>query len=159
GLQRVPVADDEQRVSEPLELPFERSAVEPVALDHEGRAVAKARELPVHRCGRKREGGRWRGKLLARDGRREPTHELHEPGGARAIAAASISRAEASFSAAPRTIWERITPEFPRALISAARETSAASASRLVVVDFARVSAIPRTVSRRFVPVSPSGTG
>ena len=45
---------------------------------------------------------------------------------AASISSGSISRpgGVASFSAAPRTIWLRITPELPRAPISAARATS-----------------------------------
>ncbi len=66
----------------------------------------------------------------------------------------------ASTSATPRTIWERITPEFPRAPISAARATSCASARRSAAASGAAIaSATARTVSVRFVPVSPSGTG
>jgi len=64
-----------------------------------------------------------------------------------------------SSSAAPRTIWERITPEFPRAFISAARVVSWASAPRFSAIEASSASSIPWTVSARFVPVSPSGTG
>ena len=78
---------------------------------------------------------------------------------ARAITRASIPAAGPSASAAPRTIWERITPELPRALISAARAVSRASSVRSRAQERSSASAIPRTVSRRIVPVSPSGTG
>ena len=65
----------------------------------------------------------------------------------------------ASTSAAPRTIWEKITPEFPRAPISAPRATSRASERRSDADDSSTASATARTVMVRFVPVSPSGTG
>ena len=78
---------------------------------------------------------------------------------ARAILGASNGPGRPSSSAAPRTIWERITPEFPRALISAARVASWASAARSSAVEVSSASSIPWTVSARFVPVSPSGTG
>ena len=65
----------------------------------------------------------------------------------------------ASESVAPRTICERITPELPRAPISAARETSCARPARSSGPSSCSASSIARTVSVRFVPVSPSGTG
>ena len=52
-----------------------------------------------------------------------------------------------------------MTPELPRAPISAAREISFASAGRSSAPSASITSAIARTVSVRFVPVSPSGTG
>jgi len=64
-----------------------------------------------------------------------------------------------STSAAPRTTWDRITPEFPRADIRAARVASRASVGRSVAPVDSSASTIPRVVSARFVPVSPSGTG
>ena len=64
-----------------------------------------------------------------------------------------------STSAAPRTICERMTPEFPRAPMSAPRATSRASDSRLAADVLSTASATARTVIVRFVPVSPSGTG
>ena len=73
--------------------------------------------------------------------------------------ARSRSSDSASASAAPRTICERITPELPRADISAARVASRASACRSVAVEASSASTTPRAVSVRFVPVSPSGTG
>src|SRR5438067_10004055 len=56
-------------------------------------------------------------------------------------------------------ICERMTPEFPRAPINAARVTSLTSAARSSVVDLSSSSTTARTVIVRFVPVSPSGTG
>ena len=78
---------------------------------------------------------------------------------ARAIIVSSIGSCSPSTSAKPRTIWLKMTPEFPRAPISAARESSRATASWPSAFDFSSASTIARTVSVRFVPVSPSGTG
>ena len=64
-----------------------------------------------------------------------------------------------STSTKPRTICEKITPEFPRAPISAARVTSLATASLSAAVDASSASTIERSVNTRLVPVSPSGTG
>ena len=69
------------------------------------------------------------------------------------------SRCSPRTSTKPRTIWEKMTPELPRAPISAARERSFATSSLAVAVDASSVSTIERSVSVRFVPVSPSGTG
>ena len=52
-----------------------------------------------------------------------------------------------------------MTPELPRAPISAARDSSFATASWPSADDASSASTIERTVSVRFVPVSPSGTG
>ena len=46
-LERGLVPDHEERVAERRELQLERIGVQPLALDHEAGAVAKARELPV----------------------------------------------------------------------------------------------------------------
>ncbi len=59
----------------------------------------------------------------------------------------------------PRTICEKMTPELPRAPMSAARVTSFATASLSAAVDASSASTIERSVRTRFVPVSPSGTG
>src|SRR6266511_5734675 len=48
-LERIPVSDDEQRVSERLQLRLDSLRVEIIALDHEPGAIAIARELLV--CG------------------------------------------------------------------------------------------------------------
>ncbi len=48
-LERARVADDEQRVADPLQLALETVGVEPVALHHEDGAVAVLRELLVDR--------------------------------------------------------------------------------------------------------------
>ena len=61
--------------------------------------------------------------------------------------------------AIPRTIVERITPEFPLASIVAARWTSAASCADVAAVERSSSATIPCIVISRFVPVSPSGTG
>ena len=206
----VGVADDEQRVAEPLELLLERVRVELVALDHERRAVAEARQLLVDRLDADAPRlERRRRQLLAGHGRGDAAHELQQPRAARVddagvaedvellrrardgllaaaderrsrsvvdvgavVAFASASSASSrmtesivpstglrtaryaasrrsperarddrrrrsssaapSTSAAPRTICERMTPELPRAPISAARVTSCASAGRSV---------------------------
>ena len=52
-----------------------------------------------------------------------------------------------------------MTPELPRAPISAARVSSFASTARSAAVEASSTSMIARAVSVRFVPVSPSGTG
>ena len=206
-LQRARVADDEQRVAERLELGLERVGVEALALDHEHRAVAVARELlvdrlearaprappatsgsasPAYAAARPRTissspappasttpASRRIAELLGRagDGLLAAAHErrrnstvgscfvsrpLAPPrpargsprassprrGGARrgrrrrwrsgrrvrAPAASSVA-ASPSTSAAPRTIWLKMTPELPRAPISAARASSFATAS------------------------------
>ena len=59
----------------------------------------------------------------------------------------------------PRTIVLRMTPELPFAAIVASRWISDASWSSVAAADCSRASTIPRIVSARFVPVSPSGTG
>ena len=59
----------------------------------------------------------------------------------------------------PRTIVLRITPELPFAAIVASRWISDASWASFDAVDCSSASTIPRIVSARFVPVSPSGTG
>ena len=64
-----------------------------------------------------------------------------------------------SVSAAPRMICERMTPELPRAPISAARVTSLTRPARSSVVVLSSSSTTARAVIVRFVPVSPSGTG
>ena len=81
------------------------------------------------------------------------------PWNARATTAASIFSASPSTSAAPRRICDRITPELPRAPISAARVTSFTSAGRSVALERSRPSTTARAVDVMFVPVSPSGTG
>src|SRR5439155_12918396 len=77
-LQRAAVADDEQRVAEPLELALERVRVELLALDHEDGAVAVARELLVDplEADLLVSGTRRRGKLLAPQRRRDAAHDL-----------------------------------------------------------------------------------
>ena len=80
-LQRVFVPDHEQGISEPLELRLERVGLE-ITLDHEGRAVAKARELLVRRLdGRSLDRRRLRQRLTA-DDRCDPAQELDKPCGA-----------------------------------------------------------------------------
>jgi hypothetical protein len=71
----------------------------------------------------------------------------------------SIAPASPRTSAKPRTICERITPEFPRAPISAARVSSFAIEAWFCAVEPSSASTIARQVRVRFVPVSPSGTG
>ena len=84
-LERAAIADDEQRVAEPLQLALERVGVERVALDEEGRAVAVARELLVDRvdaCLLGVDGGRLR-RLLARRRGDHAAQDLGEPCSAR----------------------------------------------------------------------------
>ncbi len=85
---------------------------------------------------------------------------------AASISSGSISRpgGVASFSAAPRTIWLRITPEFPRAPISAARATSRTiSGRRGSPSACARAGRARRARGASSAPccrpVSPSATG
>ena len=52
-----------------------------------------------------------------------------------------------------------MTPEFPRAPMSAARVTSFATDSLSAAREVSSASTIDRNVNTRFVPVSPSGTG
>ena len=71
----------------------------------------------------------------------------------------------ASFSAAPRTIWLRITPELPRAPISAARATARTISGRFgspsaeACSSRSSSSITCRRVSAMLSPVSPSATG
>ena len=99
--------------------------------------------------------------IVPSTGRRTARYAASEaPRSARAVSAGSIPFVDsARTSATPRTIWERITPELPRAPISAARATACASAGRSAGSAEATASATARTVSVRLVPVSPSGTG
>src|SRR6266511_1591570 len=82
------------------------------------------------------------------------------PWNVRPTTGASILDSSPRTSAAPRTICERITPELPRAPISAARVTSLTSAGRSVAVE--RSSAVVaarasfRTCSRSLMPTTPS---
>ena len=78
---------------------------------------------------------------------------------ASASRAPSTGAPSARVAAIPRTIVLRITPELPFASIVAARCTSAASSAAVSACERSIASTIPRTVSVRFVPVSPSGTG
>ena len=82
-LQRTRVADDHQRVAEPLELALERGLVEVLALDDERRAVAEARLRLVDRFGRELLPGRLRRQLLARQRRGEPRTSLDQARAAR----------------------------------------------------------------------------
>ena len=85
---------------------------------------------------------------------------------AASISPGSISRpgGVATFSAAPRTIWLRITPELPRAPISAARATSRTISGRrgspsALRSSLSSSSSTWRMVSAMLSPVSPSATG
>ena len=105
---------------------------------------------------------------LADDGQHRAFDRLRHRGVCRVARAAERTRerrasrarsASATASAKPRMIWERMTPELPRAPISAARVSSFASVARSGAVVAWSWSTAARTVSVRFVPVSPSGTG
>ncbi len=79
-LERALVADDEQRITDLLELGLERRQVEIVTLDDEDRAVAKAGKLLVNRVEADPFFKDWRvGKRLAGDDRGDPAHDLDEP--------------------------------------------------------------------------------
>src|SRR4051812_25826814 len=71
---------------------------------------------------------------------------------------------DASSSAAPRTIWERITPLLPRAPSSAARATAVTSSSRPISsiiwpLMWSSSARTARMVIAMLSPVSPSATG
>ena len=84
NLERGLVADDEQRVAEPLELRLEPVAIECLSLDHEDGAVAVARGLEVDRVHAGRCLGDGRGRQrLAGDRAGHAAQELDEPGSAR----------------------------------------------------------------------------
>ena len=84
-LERGRVADDEQRVAEPLELALERVGVEPLALDHEHRAVAVLRQLLVDGVEARLVrvlGRRLRDRLAGERGG-DAADDLEQPGAAR----------------------------------------------------------------------------
>ena len=83
-LERRRVADDEERVAELLQLGLERLRVEPLALDHEHRAVAELRELLVDRVEARLVGlldGGVRDRL-AGNRRSDAAHDLEQAGSA-----------------------------------------------------------------------------
>ncbi len=83
-LQRLGVADDEERVAELLELALDRVAVEVLSLDHERRAVAIAGELLVDRLDPELPRPRHRlGQRLAGHDRGEAADDLQETGAPR----------------------------------------------------------------------------
>ncbi len=59
----------------------------------------------------------------------------------------------------PRKIWLVITPELPRAPISAPKLIAAATRSAGWPAAASASSSAARTVANMFEPVSPSGTG
>ena len=59
----------------------------------------------------------------------------------------------------PRKIWLVITPELPRAPISAPKLIAAAIRSTVTSVTASASSSAALTVAYMFEPVSPSGTG
>ena len=80
-LERRRVADDEERVADPLELTLERVLVELLALDDEHRAVAELGELLVDRVEAERlRLDRSLGELLAGCAVDHPARDLDEPG-------------------------------------------------------------------------------
>ena len=138
-----------------------------------GRASRRARSRRRRRSRRAPRPGRARRRLSARSASARATVRIVPSFGSRtaayaaslaarraaAIAAASTGDAAASDSAAPRTSCERITPEFPRAPMSAARVASRATSRGSLADERASDSTTARTVRVMFVPVSPSGTG
>ena len=78
-LDRVGVADDEQRVADPIQLLFERVPVEVASLDHEHRAVAVSRELLMDGVeAQMLLDRRGLGKRFAAHGGRHAAHDLHQ---------------------------------------------------------------------------------
>src|SRR5207253_7901420 len=79
NLDRSVVADDEQRVAEPVELRLEGVAAQVGALDEEDRAVLETRQLLVDRLEAEMllHRGRLRDRLAA-DERRDSAHELEQ---------------------------------------------------------------------------------
>jgi hypothetical protein len=72
----------------------------------------------------------------------------------RSAAAAAVT------SASPRRIWDRITPELPRAPCNAPLASAAATCATSSVPDCASACAhAERIVNSMFVPVSASATG
>jgi len=59
----------------------------------------------------------------------------------------------------PRSTWERMTPELPRAPISAPSETTRATWDTVSCGRESSSASAARMVRDMFVPVSPSGTG
>ena len=103
---------------------------------------------------------------LARDREDRPLLRLAHRGVAASAAernaaarAAPSTLAPSSASAAPRTSWERITPEFPRAPIRRGPTRSRADLVPGRRPATSSASRTARTVKVMFVPVSPSGTG
>ena len=78
---------------------------------------------------------------------------------ARLKTAVSSELAWPQTSQMPRTIWERMTPELPRAPMSEPLVTAAATDGMSVTSLCSSSSTTARTVSAMLVPVSPSGTG
>ena len=79
-LESLLVTDDQERVSETLQVGLDAVGVE-LALDHERRAVPEARELLVRGLDRRlpcNQGGA--GERLSADRGRDPAHELDEAG-------------------------------------------------------------------------------
>ena len=119
-LERARVADDEQRVAEPLELRLERVRVEVVALDDEHGAVAEAGELLVDRVER---------QLVL------------------STAGASGSGSPATAAAMPRTISTR--PAAPASTTPASRRTSSSSGVRATQSSPRRTSACSSAAAGR----------
>ena len=115
-------------------------------------AIARTAVSIVPSAGSRTERVRGVGRARERGGRRAPGPPAR-PG------------REASSSAAPRTICDRITPLLPRAPSSAARATALTISSRPADLERARrraassSSTTARMVSAMLSPVSPSATG
>ena len=81
-LESLLVTDDQERVSETLQVGLDAVGVE-LALDHERRAVPEARELLVGGRDRRLLDGRRLREWLSADRGRDPAHELDQAGGPR----------------------------------------------------------------------------
>ena len=139
------------------------AGVDDARLLQHGQHLARLRDACRRRARRSLRGRRRARPRRPSTGSRSASspRPASSPRGRRRRSPSGRRRARSSLSAsdsvAPRTICDRITPELPRAPISAARETSCASAGAIVGAVPLSASTIARTVSVRFVPVSPSG--
>lgn len=75
------------------------------------------------------------------------------------MAAESMCSTPASALEKPRNSWERMTPELPRAPLSAPRATAWATTEALALSTPMSSFTAETIVSDILVPVSPSGTG
>ncbi len=99
-------------------------------------------------------------KIVPSTGRLTPLYAMRLPSANAAANASPVrTRSSARLFAIPRRICERITPEFPRAPISAPCAAAFATSPTLWVRSSVTSRQADFIVSSIFVPVSPSGTG